>query len=223
MTKIVAINGSPRATWNTATLVRDAAAGAEEAGAEVQVFDLYKLDSYQGCRSCFVCKTERSAGVCAIRDGLKPVLDAIREADGVVLGTPTYLGDVSAAVYALLERLVFQNITYKRDPHVYHDVRGRCLFIVTSNSGAESYEGQGFNAGMLRTRAAQLEHAIGPTQTFVCGSTQQVADYDRYDWTMFDGPARVKRHNEVFPTEREAVRALGSKLANSTDWTKTSA
>lgn len=217
MTKIVAINGSPRVQWNTATLVRDAAEGAEEAGAEVQVFDLYKLDAFQGCRSCFVCKTEHSAGVCAIRDGLKPVLDAIREADGVILGTPNYIGDVSAAVYALIERLVFQNLTYRKDPRTYHETHGRCLFIVTSNSDTASYKGLGFNAGMLRNRKTQLGYAIGPTRAYVSGLTQQVADYGRYDWDMFDGEARVKRHEEVFPTEREEVRQLGAQLARG-DW-----
>ena len=43
MKKIVAINCSPRTTWNTAALVREAAKGAQEQGAEVEVFDLYKL------------------------------------------------------------------------------------------------------------------------------------------------------------------------------------
>lgn len=45
MKKIVAINGSPRAAWNTGTLVCEAARGAEAEGAEVKVFDLYKLEN----------------------------------------------------------------------------------------------------------------------------------------------------------------------------------
>ena len=51
MKKIVAINCSPRTTWNTATLVREAAKGAVEQGAEVEVFDLYKLETFTGCVS----------------------------------------------------------------------------------------------------------------------------------------------------------------------------
>ena len=39
MKKIIAINASPRTTWNTATLVREAAKGAESEGAEVKVFE----------------------------------------------------------------------------------------------------------------------------------------------------------------------------------------
>ena len=43
MKKIVVINASPRKEWNTGSLVREAARGAEESGAEVKIYDLYKL------------------------------------------------------------------------------------------------------------------------------------------------------------------------------------
>ena len=49
MKKILAINCSPRTTWNTATLVREAAKGAEGQGAEVEGIDLYKLEKFTGC------------------------------------------------------------------------------------------------------------------------------------------------------------------------------
>ena len=42
MKKIVAVNTSPRTTWNTAAMVREAAKGAEAQGAEIVYFDLYK-------------------------------------------------------------------------------------------------------------------------------------------------------------------------------------
>lgn len=53
MRKIIAINASPRTGWNTATLVHEAARGAEAEGAEVKVIDLYSLDRFAGCISCF--------------------------------------------------------------------------------------------------------------------------------------------------------------------------
>ena len=48
MKKIVAINGSPRSGWNTDILVREAAAGAAAAGAEVEMVDLYRLEKFTG-------------------------------------------------------------------------------------------------------------------------------------------------------------------------------
>ena len=100
MKKIVAINCSPRTAWNTATLVREAAKGAEEQGAEVTVIDLHKLEKFTGCSSCFGCKLPQSLGKCICKDGLAPVLEEIRNADGLVIGSPNYLGDVTAGFRA---------------------------------------------------------------------------------------------------------------------------
>ena len=111
MKHIIAINASPRAGWNTAILVCEAARGAEEAGAEAEVIDLYKLDKFTGCISCFACKLQQSWGRCACKDGLTPVLDKIRHADGLILGTPNYLGEATAGFRALFERLIFQSLS----------------------------------------------------------------------------------------------------------------
>ncbi len=79
MKKVVAVNASPRVKFNTGSLVREAARGAESQGAEVQVFDLARLDKHSGCMSCFACKLAPNEGVCVFKDGLAPVLEAIRE------------------------------------------------------------------------------------------------------------------------------------------------
>jgi len=52
MKYIVAVNASPRSGWNTSQLVEAAAKGAKEAGATVDIIDLYKLEPFQGCISC---------------------------------------------------------------------------------------------------------------------------------------------------------------------------
>ena len=52
--KIIAVNAGPRKGWNTDTLITEAAKGAESAGAVVEKFDLFRLEKYTGCISCFV-------------------------------------------------------------------------------------------------------------------------------------------------------------------------
>ena len=64
MKKIIAINASPRANWNTAQLVKEAGLGAKGQNAEVKVIDLYKLDKFTGCISCFGCKLPENLGKC---------------------------------------------------------------------------------------------------------------------------------------------------------------
>lgn len=65
--------------------------------------------------SCFGCKREKFKGHCICKDGLTPVLDAIREADGLIIGSPNYLSEMTASFRALYERLIFQNLTYNAE------------------------------------------------------------------------------------------------------------
>ena len=56
--KIVVVNAGPRKGWNTDILLSEASDGAVSAGAEIQRFDLFKLERHTGCISCFGCKRE---------------------------------------------------------------------------------------------------------------------------------------------------------------------
>ena len=79
MKKIIAVNASPRTGWNTDILVHEAAMGAKSTGADVEFIDLYKLQNFKGCASCFGCKTENHAGACVLKDDLYDVLQKIRQ------------------------------------------------------------------------------------------------------------------------------------------------
>jgi len=211
MKKIIAINASPRATWNTASLVREAAKGAASEGAEVKVFDLYKLEKFTGCISCFGCKLPAHLGVCVCRDGLTEVLDEIRSADGLIVGTPNYLGDVSAAFRSLYERLIFQSLSYKTEPRSYNQHRIPVLFIMTSNCAEEFYDKIGYDK-MLENYKNTLGGMVGPTKVMVSGNTLQVNDYGKYNWTMFDPEAKKARRETVFPKEMEKAFSLGAEM-----------
>lgn len=212
MKKIVAINASPRASWNTGSLVREAAKGAQAEGAEVTLFDLYALEKFTGCVSCFGCKLPEHQGVCVYQDGLAPVLDAIRNADGLILGTPNYLGDVSAALRSLYERLIFQYLTYQTEPKNCNSRRIPVLFIMTSNCPEAIYSQIGYDKLVEKYRSS-LSGIIGPTKILVSSDTLQVNDYDRYNWTMFDVQAKKARHETVFPEELKSAFALGTEMA----------
>ena len=211
MKKVIAINASPRIKWNTAQLVREAAQGAEDAGAEVEVVDLYRLEPFMGCRSCFHCMTEKHFDVCVIKDGLADTLAKIREADGLILGTPNYFGRPTAGFRALYERLCFQHLTYNVEKFNSNERSIPVLFIMTSNAPAETYAENGYDA-MIEEHVKTLQTFIGPVKTFVSGNTLQTDRYDRYDWTLFDVEAKQQRHEEVFPEELAEVRSLASSM-----------
>lgn len=209
MKRIIAINGSPRSGWNTDILVREAAAGAASEGAEVQIIDLYKLDKFTGCVSCFGCKTEGSPGKCVCKDGLNDVLEKIRNADGLILGSPVYLGDISAGLRAFYERLIFQYITYKTEPRSYNERRIPVVFILTSNAP------EGYYDDLLKKYTGSLEAFIGSTRTLFSANTLQVKNYEKYNWTMFDPDQKKERREKVFPQERAAAFSLGADMIRS--------
>ena len=211
MKRIVAINASPRSGWNTDILVREAARGAESTGASVTVIDLYQLHKFNGCMSCFACKSEKNFGKCVYPDALAPVLEEIRNADALILGTPNYLGDVSAGCRALYERLVFQSLTYCKEAPCCNAHKIPVLLIMTSNASEEAYPAIGYD-GMLKRYENTLNNFVGPTNIMICGNTLQVNDYSRFNWTMFDPNAKKERRDTVFPLEREKAFTLGAEL-----------
>lgn len=211
MKKIVAINCSPRTAWNTAALVREAAKGAEQEGAEITVIDLYRLEKFTGCVSCFGCKLQANLGQCVCRDGLFPVLEKIRSADGLILGTPNYLGDVSAGFRALYERLIFQSLTYKKEMRSYNKRKIPVLMIMTSNASEEFYPNIGYDK-MLERYQNMLGTFVGNTKLMISADTLQVHDYDMYNWTMFDPEAKKQRHETVFPEDKKKAFNFGGKM-----------
>lgn len=196
--KIIAVNGSPRISFNTAQLVKEAARAAQESGAEVKYFDLYRIAPFMGCRSCFACKQKPNEGKCIWNDGLKEVLEAIREADGLILGTPNYLGDVSAGFRSFYERLIFQSLTYQKEKQSYNDRKIPVLFIMTSNAPKELYLPIGYSK-MIKGYEQSLENFVGNTKVMITGNTMQVNDYSRFNWTMFDGEAKQSAMKPSFP------------------------
>ena len=208
--KIVVVNAGPRKGWNTDILLSEASDGAVSAGAEIQRFDLFKLERYTGCISCFGCKREKFKGHCICKDGLTPVLDAIREADGLIIGSPNYLSNVTASFRALYERLIFQNLTYNREMPCCNKNRIPVLFIMTSNAPDTAY------TSLMQKYQQTLERFVGPTEVLVSGETLQLKDYGKTDWewTMFDPAARKERHDTVFPQECRKAFEMGAQLVN---------
>ena len=206
--KVVVVNAGPRKGWNTDTLLTEAGKGAASKGAEVVRFDLFRLEKYTGCISCFGCKKEKSKGHCVCRDGLTPVLDAIREADGLIIGSPNYLSELTASFRALYERLIFQNLTYNRENPCCNERPIPVLLVMTSNAPDTMY------LNLLSGYQQTLSRFVGPTEVLVSGDTLQFSDYSKTDWewTLFDPAAKKQRHETVFPEEMKKAFAMGAAL-----------
>ena len=100
---VVAFNGSPRRDGNTATMLRLALDELEAAGVRTELVQLGGLH-LRGCKACYGC-VARKDGRCAVQDDeMNGLIEKLLDADGVLIGTPTYFADVSTEVKALIDR-----------------------------------------------------------------------------------------------------------------------
>jgi multimeric flavodoxin WrbA len=212
--KILAINGSPRKKWNTATLLEKALEGAASKGAETELVHLYDLD-YKGCISCFACKLKGGAsyGKCAMNDGLTPVLDKIAKADALILGSPIYFGTVTGEMRSFMERLLFQYLVYTLPPESLFGRMIRTAFINTMNVSEELMKEyqypvhMGLNENVLR-------RTFGEAETLCCFETLQFEDYDKVVFSYFDPEERRERRRTVFPEDCRKAFELGVRLVS---------
>ncbi|GFM38478.1 flavodoxin family protein [Desulfovibrio psychrotolerans] len=104
--KVVAFNGSPREGGNTEHLIKAVFVPLEEAGVETELVRIGGT-GLRGCIACMKCR-ERKDGKCAIKnDDLNDYVEKMRQADGILLGSPTYFTDVTAEMQALIDRAGF--------------------------------------------------------------------------------------------------------------------
>lgn len=217
--QIIAINGSPRKKWNTATILENAVEGAAEAarGAQTEMFNLYDYN-YKGCISCFECKRigGPSYGKCAVRDDLQPILQKVLHADVVLFGSPIYFSDMTGMMRCFLERLYFPNFVYDKD---YSSIAPKQLysaFFYTMNMPA-SMMAEWHYPERLETMHATAGRLFGhkPEVEYV-NNTYQFKDYSKYAASVFDQAAKAKYREEHFPQDCQKARVIGAELAKKT-------
>ena len=212
MTNVIAINGSPRKTWNTATLLERALEGAAEKGASTRLVHLYEL-GYKGCVSCFACKRRggSSYGVCALRDELTPLLEDIRTASAIILGSPIYFGNVTGEMRSFLERLQFPYLTYEEPSRTLFPGTLQTAWIYTMNVPEAWITQLGYER-MFEDNERLLGRLFGHSQSLMSYDTYQFEDYSKVVATRFDVAEKEKHRQEVFPEDCRRAHELGASL-----------
>ena len=216
--KAVLINGSPRKNWNTHQLLNSAMHGAESAGAEAELFHLSDYN-VKGCYSCFACKRKGNStnGVCAVSDELRPVLQQIMDADVLIIGSPIYFGNLTAATMAILERIEYPVLNYKP---ALNGVRPRTLpkekqtgWILDMNCPEKDMEQRGYTK-RISDLEKQLSGIVGNGEymtVFSC-DTYQFSNYEEYDAPVFNEQKKRRHHELQFPTDLKNAYELGRML-----------
>lgn len=101
--KVVAVSGSARKGGNTAQLLEAVFAPLREAGIECELVELAAKD-VRGCTACRKCFDAKDRQCHGRRDFVNEVLPKLWGADAIVLGSPTYFGDLTTEMKALIDR-----------------------------------------------------------------------------------------------------------------------
>lgn len=111
--KVLLINGSPRPEGNTFIALSEVASALEAEGVETEIVSI-GTKAVQGCIACNKCA---ELGRCVFQDDLyNGVRNKLKDADGIVVGSPTYYGGPNGSLCALLDRLFYSStelLTYK--------------------------------------------------------------------------------------------------------------
>jgi multimeric flavodoxin WrbA len=102
MIKVIGFNGSPRKDGNTAILIRHVFTELENDGIKTELIDL-SGKKLHGCTACYKCRDNQDRR-CAVKDDLNSCIEKMVEAQGIILGSPTYFTDVSTEMKALIDR-----------------------------------------------------------------------------------------------------------------------
>lgn len=99
----MAFNGSPRINGNTAQSIQIVLAELHKEGIETEVIQLGGRKVF-GCLACNRCWETQNNRCIRQDDEINSFIAKIQEADGVILGSPTYFSNVSTEVKALIDR-----------------------------------------------------------------------------------------------------------------------
>lgn len=209
MKKIIIIDGGPRTTFNTASMLKKFAEGASSVSDEIEVktVRLYALD-YKGCMSCMACKIKgKASNVCKFKDALTPVLEEIAQADGLVLGSPNYFGEVTAQMRAFLERLAFPWLSYN-DYSMTAPKKMPVVLMETMNGLSDRNNSQGY--GSMEFCIAK---ALGQPEHVNAYNTYQVKDYNRFELAGFSEEAKRKYREEHWEEDLQKAFEAGQRMA----------
>jgi len=103
MMKVVAFNCSPRKDGNTAHMIRTVLGVLEAEGIRTEMVQVGGKDLH-GCKACLACKTNKDMKCAQKGDDLNVYVSKMVEADGIIIGSPTYFGDITPEAKALIDR-----------------------------------------------------------------------------------------------------------------------
>lgn len=103
--KVVAFNGSPKKEGNTYTAIRLVADKLEEQGIEVEIIHVGNK-VIRGCMACNHCFKKMNEE-CIVKDEVNGWIQKMKEADGIIIGSPTHYSAIAGTMKSFLDRAFY--------------------------------------------------------------------------------------------------------------------
>jgi len=104
--KVVAFNGSPRKDGNTNSMIRRVLSVLESEGIETELVQLAGQQIH-GCTACGTCGKIKNQECKIVKDKVNLYIKKMVEADGIILGSPTYFSNMTPELKALCDRAFY--------------------------------------------------------------------------------------------------------------------
>lgn len=167
--RILGIVCSPRKEGNTEIMMKEALAQASELGAETELV----LFAGKKILPCDACDTCLQTGVCRVKDDMQPIYEQMDRADGILLGTPVYMLNVSAQAKIFMDRTYACLWTLRLARKVAAPIVtarrlgvGQVLSLMNSYFTIHGMVVAGFAAGYGREKG-EVRQGVGATPIFM--------------------------------------------------------
>ncbi|MGO8987915.1 MAG: flavodoxin family protein [bacterium] len=182
--KVVAFNGSSRKDGNTAILLNFVLDELKDEGIGTELVQLAG-ETLSGCIACYKCSENKDQKCAVVKDRLNEHIAKMKEAQGILLGSPTYIADMTANMKALIERST----------------------IVSRNNGDLFRRKVG--AAVIAVRRAGSTHVLSSMNYFFFLNQMIVPGSSYWNMAIGRNPGEVKNDAEGIQT----MKTLGQNMA----------
>lgn len=183
--KVLALNGSPKKKGNTAHAIGIVLNELNAAGIETEMMQLGGSKVF-GCLNCDACIKNKDLR-CVRKDNMNEFIKKTHEVDGIIIGSPTYMSNVTSEVKAYIDRCGY--VDRANDGTILRGKVGAPVVTMARSGGTFTYSAINFFFG--------ISEMIIPSSSY---------------WNLAIGYAPGEAANDAMGME--TLRVLGKNMAD---------
>jgi multimeric flavodoxin WrbA len=184
MMKVVAFNGNSRKDGNTTILLNLVLDELKKDGTETELIQLAE-ETPSGCIACYKCAENKDQKCAVVKDRANEFIAKMRKAEGILLGSPTYISDMTANMKALIERST-----------------------IVSRSNGDLFKRK-VGAAVIAVRRAGSTHVLSSMNYFFLINQMMIPGSSYWNMGIGRNPGEVKEDAEGIQT----MKTLGQNMA----------